>query len=157
MKPFIEDLGAAKDCVERACCSFWWDWLGGLRPFLWRWPQSCWKSSRDGRNNYVKRELPKDFSPPLPPNKEFLEQVKNKLNEYKDREYVRMGVDVKSLTHYVPVPNGTDDIRMVYDTSRSGLNDAVWKPWFPMPTSNFHLRAVEAGTFMADYDVEYFF
>ena len=147
------DLGAAKDCVERACCSSWWDWLGSLRPFLWRWPQSCWKSSRDGRKNYVKGELPNDLSPPLPPNKEFLEQVKKKLNKVKDREYVRMGVDVKSLTHYFPVPKGTDDIRMVYDASRSGLNDAVWAPWFPMPTADSHLRAVEEGTFMADYDV----
>ena len=76
----------------------------------------------------MKGELPKDLLPPLPPNQEFLEQVKKKLNKVKDREYVRMGVDVKSLTHYFSVPKGTDDIRMVYDASRSGLNDAVWAP-----------------------------
>ena len=56
------------------------------------------------------------------------------------------------------MPKGIHDIRMVYDASRSGLNDAVWAPWFPMPTVNYHLRAVEVGTFMADCDVgELFF
>ena len=25
LKPFIEDLGAAMDCVERSFCSSWWD------------------------------------------------------------------------------------------------------------------------------------
>ena len=33
------------------------------------------------------------------------------------------------------------------------MNAAVWAPWFAMPTIDSHLRAVEAGTFMADCDV----
>ena len=46
-----------------------------------------------------------------------------------------------------------EDIRMVYDTTSSGLNDAVWAPWFPMPTVETLLRAVEGGTYMADCDI----
>jgi hypothetical protein len=43
---------------------------------------------------------------------------------------------------------------MVYDGTRSGLNDVLWAPWFPLPTVNSHLRRlVEPGTFMADNDV----
>ena len=105
----------------------------------------------------MKVELLKDLSPPLPPNKEFLEQVKRKLNKVKDRKYVRMGGDVKYLTLFSCAKGYIYDIRMVYDVSRSGLNDAVWAPWFPMPTVDYHLRAVEVETFMADCDVEELF
>ena len=46
-----------------------------------------------------------------------------------------------------------DDIRMVYDTTRSGLNQAVWAPWFSIPKITSHLRSVVAGTFISDCDV----
>ena len=42
---------------------------------------------------------------------------------------------------------------MVYDATKSGLNDAVWAPWFAIPNVDCHLRAAEVGTFMADCDV----
>ena len=42
---------------------------------------------------------------------------------------------------------------MVYDATRSGLNKAVWAPWFPMTTVVSHLRSVAAGTYMCDCDV----
>jgi hypothetical protein len=37
---------------------------------------------------------------------------------------------------------------MVYDGTRSGLNDSIWVPRFPLPTVNTMLRAVDKSTFM---------
>ena len=42
---------------------------------------------------------------------------------------------------------------MVYNTTKSGLNDLVWAPWFQIPTVESHLRSVEASTYIADCDV----
>ena len=42
---------------------------------------------------------------------------------------------------------------MVYDATKSGINDSVWAPWFPIPTIYSHLWAVEAETYIGDYDV----
>ena len=40
---------------------------------------------------------------------------------------------------------------MVYNGTSSGLNDAVWVPWFPLPIVETHLHAVDFGTYiMAD-------
>lgn len=39
---------------------------------------------------------------------------------------------------------------MVYDATRSGFNDVVWYPWFPIPTTASHLRSAKVGTFMGD-------
>lgn len=69
------------------------------------------------------------------------------------RRYIAPGF-VSSLTSFVVVPKGSDDIRMVYDASVSGLNDSIWVPRFPLPTIRTHLRAVEECTpYMADLDV----
>lgn len=46
-------------------------------------------------------------------------------------------------------------MRMVYDATKSGINNAIWKPLFTMPIIDFRLRAVEAGTFMMDCDGGY--
>ena len=68
---------------------------------------------------------------------------------------------MKSPTHFFLVPKTwkkindkkvADDIRMVYDATRSGVNETVWNPWFSIPVSS-HIRDVNNHTFMADCDV----
>ena len=49
-----------------------------------------------------------------------------------------------------------DEIRMVYDTTKSGLNDIVWAPWFTLPTIEAELRLIDSGTYMADCDAGFF-
>ncbi len=46
-----------------------------------------------------------------------------------------------------------DDIRPVYNGASSGLNDAIWAPWFGLPTVHSQLRRIEPGTYMGDADV----
>ncbi len=55
--------------------------------------------------------------------------------------------------HFFAVPKGEDDIRMVYNGTSCGLNDAVFAPWFALPTMDSHLRAVDVGTYMANCDI----
>ena len=57
-----------------------------------------------------------------------------------------------ALTTFFAVPKGALDIWMVYDGTVLGLNDALWIPWFTLPTVESHLQIVEPGTFMADVD-----
>jgi hypothetical protein len=70
-----------------------------------------------------------------------------KLDKIWKRGYVEAGY-VESLISFFDVEKGSDDIRMVYDGSASGLNDKLWAPWFPLPTLDSLLRSVEPGTFM---------
>jgi len=60
---------------------------------------------------------------------------------------------VKPLTSSFEVMKGLHNIRMVYIDKSSGLNDAVWVPWFSLPTVESHLRVVDEGTYMADNDI----
>jgi hypothetical protein len=78
--------------------------------------------------------------------------VIKKLKKVRERRYIAEGY-VVSLTAFFPVEKGDDAIRMVYEGSVSGLNDAMWVPRFVLLTINTHLRAVEEQTYMADLDV----
>lgn len=75
-----------------------------------------------------------------------------KLAKVRERRYVEPG-EVTSLTSFFAVPKGTEDIRMVYDGTKSGLNENIWVPRFPLPTIDTHLRAVDSSTFMSDMDI----
>jgi hypothetical protein len=70
----------------------------------------------------------------------------------RERGYISMG-EVKSLIFFFDVPKGLNDIRMVYDGTKSGLNAALWAPWLPLPTVDSLLRSVVPGTFMSNNDV----
>jgi hypothetical protein len=60
---------------------------------------------------------------------------------------------VWSLTSFFSVPKGTPDVRIVYNGTKSGLNDYSWAPWFRLPTVEQHLRVVMPGTYLTDIDV----
>ena len=106
--------------------------------------------------------MPCNTKPQFTITAEFKERVKGKLVDVRRKGYFGSEAEVKSLTHFFPVPkiwkegegvNLVDGIRMAYDATQSKPNAAVWTSWFAMPTINSHLRAVEDVTFMADCDV----
>ena len=74
--------------------------------------------------------LPKNTSKQqrIPKEKGIFEMMVNKLVKVRDRSYIGKLLlgRIKSLTHYFAVPKGDKDIRMVYDMTASGLNNALW-------------------------------
>ena len=48
---------------------------------------------------------------------------------------------------------GNDDIRMVYDATQCGLNEALTPPNFFMPTIDASLRSMEISTWCGDIDL----
>ena len=68
------------------------------------------------------------------------------------RNHVKSGF-VKSLTCFFAVSKGDGDIRIVYDATKSGLNEALWAPNFPLPNATSVLRNVGSGTNFGDIDL----
>ena len=63
-------------------------------------------------------------------------KVEGKLEKVLQKEYIEV-VDIRfveAIMFMFHVPKGQDDIRMVYDGSKSGLNKTLWAPWFALPT-----------------------
>jgi hypothetical protein len=145
---------AARDCLTRAAGASWWDWDAGSRLFFWRWPVESRKWARDGHPMYHDPALLTRYRRRQPDESdvEVRDQVRQKLDKFRARGYVGPGT-VESLTPYFTVPKGDGDVRLVFDGTRSHLNNALWAPPFVLPTINSLLRAVEVGTWMADIDI----
>ncbi len=143
----------ARDALRRGSESSWWEWTEGSTPFFWRWPAWHMKLIRDGSPPLLKGRVPKYILPQRVEKDERIRAaVKEKLKISIDKGYLEKG-KVVSLTSFFAVPKGPTDIRLVYDGTRSGLNEALYAPWFPLPTVNQLLRAVESGSYMGDIDV----
>ena len=57
------------------------------------------------------------------------------------------------MTHVFLVSKRDDDIRMFYNGTLSGINDALWDPHFASHTVSNTLRDIEEETFIADRNV----
>ena len=75
---------------------------------------------------------------------------KKKISKVRHQGYIAPTSNIKSLTSFFSVPKGEDDIRMVYDGTKSGLNAALFAFWFGLSNVSAMLRTVEAKTWSAD-------
>ena len=163
MSADVLDVSAGRDCLTRACDASWWDWTGGSRPFFWRWNEDRLvindyrKEARDGAKIHVDMDMLPVYTVPQrdPSNPAQKPRILEKLRKFLDRRYLEDDQNrfVVSLISFFDVLKGEDDIRVVFNGTSCGLNDATWAPWFPLPTARTHLRGVKRGTWMADLDL----
>jgi len=125
----------------------------GSSTFHWQWPQHYQTTIRDGLPPWF-MERPKPTLVPQrgEPDPAVRDLITKKLSKIRAWGYVQPGY-VRALTSFFSVPKGEDDIRLVYNGTKSGLNDCLWAPWFRLPTVDQLLRSVVPGTYMADIDV----
>jgi hypothetical protein len=148
---------AGHDAIWRASDSTWWDWDSGSAPLYWRWPKEYQVVIRDGLPIWFSGEKP-CWRRPQQAERDATtrERVIKKLDKVRKRKYISPGT-VWSLTDFFSVPKGLEDIRLVYNGSRSGLNGVLWVPGFPMPTGETILRAIFPHSWMDDTDMGEFF
>jgi hypothetical protein len=108
---------------------------------------------RDGLKLWYNGTAPKHCvtqkDEPYPARKE---KIRHKLLKVLARRYFKYG-DVASLPQLFAVVKCDEDIRMVYNSTYSGLNAHLWCPWFALANINTMLRALEPGTFMGDLEL----
>jgi hypothetical protein len=148
------DLEVGEDAIKRASWSTWWSWEMGSTLYFWRWPSSVVKSVRDGTKLFVDwQKMPKYLkSPSWPRDEGQKEKLEGKIRKVRQRGYIQPGF-VKSLTGFFAVPKAGTDIRVVYDATQCGLNDALWAPNFYLPTVDSILRNASSSTWFGDIDL----
>jgi hypothetical protein len=78
--------------------------------------------------------------------------VWRKLSKVRERLYIDVGL-VFSLMHMFYVPKGDSDVRMVYNSTSSGINDCLFAPHFGLPTILYVLHSLRPGYSQAGIDV----
>ena len=87
------------------------------------------RDMRDGSKLYVMKDKLPNYRcrQQVPSEPGIFERVKEKIQKVCFRGYIVVGI-VLSLTGFFQVPKGEDDIRMVYDATACGLNNALCAP-----------------------------
>jgi hypothetical protein len=123
--------------------------------FFWRWPLEYFDEAVFGVPPRFD-EPPPNYVDPQPPytDRETKEKVKKKVNKVLANRYmIRWRPDtLRALMFMFDVPKGDIDIRLVYDGSKSGLNDALWAPWFALLTVETMCRTLFPGYWCAHND-----
>lgn len=148
----FKDGLSACDKAER---SSWWEWDEGSAIFFWRWPEDYQNQVRIGIPPMFEGRPPSNQSRQPPYDcQETQEMVKKKVMKVLNKGYIKRTnkESIKAFMFMFHVPKGDDDIRMVYDGSKSGLNDALFSPWFALPTVDTMARSLLPGTWLADND-----
>ena len=76
-------------------------------------------------------------------------QMEQNINGIRSKGYI-WARKIWSLSGYFLVDKGEDDICLVNDSAKCGLNDALWTPNFGLPTIDSTLRNADLGTWFGD-------
>ena len=149
----LRDLVAGKAALDKCEAASFWEWDEGSYPLFWRWQPSILRDMRDGTELWKTGPLPTTKERQLmPPDKATAALVEDKLDKVRSKGYITKGL-VRCLTHFFSVPKGEDDIRLVYDMSKSRLNDVLWTPKFWMPMIKHVLFSATHKSWFCDVDV----
>ena len=83
----------------------------------------------------------------------------SKLKKFISREYLTFVPEagIKNITDFFAVPKGEQDIRMVFNGTRSGLTDTIWAPSYWLPNATSILRTISFGHRAVDIELGEFF
>jgi hypothetical protein len=68
------------------------------------------------------------------------------------RGYIGIGKCTTTVPRF-PVPKGEDDIRVVWDLAKNGLNETMFTPTFFLATMPTYLRRIQPGFYGGDFDI----
>jgi hypothetical protein len=151
-----KDVIAGTDAVSRFSEADWWAWKKGSALFFWRWPPGEQRTSaRDGMQIWIRSKLPCYQRKPRTPDPLKKQLILEKLQKILDRGYVIVPSSrtfIRSLMDFFEVDKDSD-IRLVYNGTSCGLNDAIWAPNFFLPTPATAARSLGFGYYMVDIDL----
>jgi hypothetical protein len=129
----------------------WYDWLiqPGQSEYAMEWSATI-EGARDGFPINM-LQTPPSYRKAQPNERDggIRDAVKTKFTKFCSKGYIQRGTAC-GLASYFTVPKGDGDIRLVFDGTKSGLNECIWAPSFSLPTVTSLLTSTEPGTWMAD-------
>mmetsp|Transcript_11711 Transcript_11711/g.19385 ORF Transcript_11711/g.19385 Transcript_11711/m.19385 type:complete len:1450 (-) Transcript_11711:1434-5783(-) len=149
------ELHALTNILWYAGEATWFEHKSGSTLHYFRFPPIYQKIAKDGVPIFFEKKGPASMKRQARfANPALKKGAQEKINKALGRKYiVEANITLKSLIKYFAVPKGLEDIRMVYDATANGLNDAVWAPSFWLPTVESMLRALTPTSFMLDRDI----
>ncbi|KAL7561687.1 hypothetical protein ACA910_016450 [Epithemia clementina (nom. ined.)] len=123
-------------CRHAEAADFW-TWPVGSGIFFWRWPQEFIRDvairvaplwTKLPQQRIEKQSALGDAA--------MVAMITTKLEDVCGKGYVHAHLSIKATMNYFAVPKGNTDVRMVYNGTKSGLNECLYAPWFFLPDSD---------------------
>ena len=146
LQQLIGEISLGIKAIKKVVNNSWFEWDNGSSMLFWKWLYNSRKCVTKCDRSWVIKNLPKTWGSPWLPSKyveraKSIEKVAKLINIY----YLEDGF-VKSLTGYFAVPKGEQDISVVYNASKSMLNDALWAPNCGLPIIKNVMRNYYCGS-----------
>ena len=124
--------------VSKAVGSSFWEWKLGSSLFFWRFPEHYQETARIGNPPMFISEPPQNRYKQPKTDPKARAKVKEKIQTALSKGYLSWASHhrIKCFMHFFHVAKGSEDIWMVYDGTKSCLNDALFAPWFALPTAD---------------------
>jgi hypothetical protein len=152
LEMLLRDAESGCQTLTQVLHSTWWEWKNGSGLLFWRWNKLQQRqTARDGMEIFVQGVLPGCLRKLRPVPKLKIPIIAPKIGLVRKRGYIRPG-PIQSFTDFFDVPKG-DDVRMVYNGTSLGLNDALWAPLFYLPTADAAGRLLSFSSFCVDLDL----
>jgi len=149
------DRLAIVDAVERLGKSTWWSWDDGSRMLFHRWPAVWQREARDGAIAFhLSYPKPCRRHSSVPITEDWIQEKDiEKLSKLLRRRYITACGPVLVTIPRFPVMKGSNDIRVVWDLKKNGVNETVYTPSFQLATQASYHRTIEAGASAGDFDI----
>ncbi|KAL7580181.1 hypothetical protein ACA910_012932 [Epithemia clementina (nom. ined.)] len=150
-----------RDHGRRACLharrSTFWSWDQGSAVFFWRWPEAYMRDLALGvPPNCIDTPNPTITKQKSLGEQEMLALIAVKISDVRRKGYISPGV-CRATMNFFAVAKGESDIRMVYNGTKSGLNDCLYAPWFPLPDAEVLINTLDYNYWCIDNDYEEMF
>ncbi|KAL7561660.1 hypothetical protein ACA910_018550 [Epithemia clementina (nom. ined.)] len=140
-----------KACDHASQATFW-NWQGGSGIFLWRWPPEYQSDVALGVPPYWTRQpVAKIVKQGNLGDRETIQKISAKIDDVRKKGYIAPEKCIATIKFF-SVPKGDSDIRMVYDGTKSGLNECLYAPWFPLPNGDALTNTLDDGLWFIDND-----
>ena len=155
----LHDVDMGIKALSHVLNSNFWEWSQGSALLFWRWPAEWVDEARDGFRIALTDVPPSNKSKPRKCPSHLHQKIWSKLRKFLHRGYLKLTslATLKNLTDFFAVPKGTDDIRMVFNGTKSGLTAVTWAPSYWLPNAPSMLRTMSFGHRAVDIDLgEYY-
>ena len=125
---FSKDMQAGRDVLSAYLNSNFMTWDRGSTLIFWRWPSSLQVIARDGIPPFQLKSWPNNQKPHRGGKRQDQELIFEKILVYLKKGYLQCVAPefVQSYVDYFHVPKGLTDIRLVFNGTSCGGNEALF-------------------------------
>ena len=164
LQSWQDTIDAGTNVLYTTCESSYFEWEKGSRLRFWRWPPNEQHDAQYGFAPRCETKLPQNMQYARTPKLDIKALILPKFSSFILKKYITCSntspihniVEAFAVEKVTP-EEGPNDIRMVFNGTKGGLNDALFAPNFWLPTVHTLVKSVTYGSKFVDCDFGEFF